>query len=166
MSINILELPSDVQKIMCDFLNIREINIFYSSSKSVIEMLKILSENNNFSVVSNIVLSNKLLDIYKLRNIKVRLVKTEFYELWYNKNGLKHRDNDLPAVIYSNGSKGWYINGLMHRENDLPAMIGNGEEYWYKNGKMHRDNDLPALIRENGTRLYFKYGIRYIPAIQ
>jgi hypothetical protein len=42
-------------------------------------------------------------------------------------------------------------------------MIGNGEEYWFKEGRLHRDNDLPALTRPNGTQLYFKYGVRYIP---
>lgn len=167
MSNNILELPSDVQKIMLDFLNISEINILYSSSKSVIEMLKILSEHNNFSVVSNVVLSDKLSEIYKYRNIKVRLVKTEIYEIWYNKYGLKHRDDDMPAVIYSNGNKGWYKNGKLDRKNDLPAMIGNnGEEYWFEDGLLHREDDLPAIIKPNGTRLYFKYGRRYLPMIQ
>jgi hypothetical protein len=163
MSNNILELPSDLQKIICDFLNLREINTLYCSSKSVIEMLKILGEHNNFTVVSKVILTTQLLDIFKLRNIKVRLVKTEKYELWYNKNGELHRDNDLPAIIYTNGSKGWYKNGNLHREDDLPAMIGNGEEYWFKEGRLHRDNDLPALTRPNGTQLYFKYGVRYIP---
>jgi hypothetical protein len=31
---------------------------------------------------------------------------------WKNKNGQLHRDNDQPAVIYSDGSKVWYKNGL------------------------------------------------------
>jgi hypothetical protein len=30
-------------------------------------------------------------------------------QYWY-KNGLPHRDNDLPAIIYSNGSQHWFKN--------------------------------------------------------
>jgi hypothetical protein len=31
-------------------------------------------------------------------------------QFWF-KNGERHRDNDLPAIIYSDGSKEWYNNG-------------------------------------------------------
>ena len=30
---------------------------------------------------------------------------------WRNEAGKFHRDNDLPAVIYADGSKAWYKNG-------------------------------------------------------
>lgn len=33
---------------------------------------------------------------------------------WYKK-GLLHRDNDEPAVIMADGSKGWFIKGKAHR---------------------------------------------------
>jgi hypothetical protein len=50
------------------------------------------------------------------------------------KNGKQHRDNDLPAVIYSSGSQFWFKNGKKHRDNDLPSIIyANGDQYWYKN---------------------------------
>ena len=40
-------------------------------------------------------------------------------------------------MIYADDSKFWYRNGLKHRDNDLPAVIyANGDKYWYKNGKM------------------------------
>jgi hypothetical protein len=73
-------------------------------------------------------------------------------------DGLIHRDNDLPAVIYLSGIQEWYQYGKLHRDNDLPAIIGvhlDIEEHihkeWYKNGNLHRDNDKPALIHTYGT---------------
>jgi hypothetical protein len=78
---------------------------------------------------------------------------------WYNKAGQLHRDNDLPAVIYADGSQIWYQNGKLHRDNDLPAVIwANGTQYWYKNDELHRDNDLPAIVFANGTQYWYQHG--------
>ena len=80
---------------------------------------------------------------------------------WW-KNGFKHRDNDLPALINSNGSQEWYKNGKLHRDNDLPAVIkSNGSQEWYKDGLRHRDNDLPSVIKITGTKLWYKNGKKY-----
>jgi hypothetical protein len=39
------------------------------------------------------------------------------------------------------------IFGVLHRDNDLPAKIwGDGSQCWYKNGQLHRDTDLPAIL--------------------
>jgi len=55
---------------------------------------------------------------------------------WY-KNGLSHRENDLPAIIYNTGTMAWFINGERHRGNNLPAVIYyNGTMSWYKDGKL------------------------------
>jgi len=62
---------------------------------------------------------------------------------WFNKAGELHRENDLPAIIFENGSKFWYKNGERHRENDLPAIIWNyGRKVWYKNGEFIRREHL------------------------
>ncbi len=42
--------------------------------------------------------------------IKLKLAYT--WSIWY-KNGEIHRDNDLPAIIYSDGYKVWYVNGRL-----------------------------------------------------
>ena len=104
-------------------------------------------------------------------------------QIWYQ-NGLKHRDNDLPAVIDSFGTQIWYQNGRYHRNNDQPAILWyNESKLWYQNGKLHRDNDLPAVvyldaefwyqhdnqhrangpavIRKNGTKEWWQNGCRY-----
>jgi len=58
---------------------------------------------------------------------------------WFNKDGERHRENDLPAVIYKNGYKAWWVNGKLHRENDLPAIIyEDGSKQWFKNGNYIR----------------------------
>ncbi len=50
-------------------------------------------------------------------------------------NGKRHREDDLPAVITSNGDKYWYINGNLHRDNGRPAVeMANGEKEWYISG--------------------------------
>jgi len=37
--------------------------------------------------------------------------------------------------VHSNGAKNWYKNGLQHRDNNLPAVERpNGEKSWYQNG--------------------------------
>ena len=77
---------------------------------------------------------------------------------WY-KEGLKHRDGDLPAVVWYSGRREWYKNGLLHRDGDLPAIVwSDGSQQWYKEGKIHRDGDLPAIVLSNGDQVWFKDG--------
>jgi len=53
---------------------------------------------------------------------------------WYNERHQLHRENDLPAVERSDGSKSWWINGKLHRENGLPAREYDGHKVWYLDG--------------------------------
>ena len=58
------------------------------------------------------------------------------YKRWYWE-GWKHRWNDLPAVILSDGSEFWYRDGFRHREGNKPAIMWiNGKEEYWENGKM------------------------------
>lgn len=74
---------------------------------------------------------------------------SEFCEI-YLKDGKLHRDeNDLPAFINLCSFEGlreeWWQNGVRHRDNDLPAVKSyENIEYWI-NGKRHRDKG-PAKI--------------------
>ena len=80
------------------------------------------------------------------------------YIVWYY-NGLMHRENDLPAVVYKSGTQYWYYNNSIHRENDLPAVIfANGDKYWYYKGHVHRENDLPAEIYNSGIKKWYYHG--------
>lgn len=79
-----------------------------------------------------------------------------------NWNWNKHRDGDLPAIEYKDGTKIWYKNGVKHRDGDLPAVIfPDGHQEWWVNGKLHRDNG-PAIIRTEGRIFYFKNGEEHI----
>ena len=81
----------------------------------------------------------------------------EYYEY-----GVLHRDNDLPAVIRADGHKEWRVNGKLNRGNDLPALIdADGNQYWYQDNKPMRKNGLPCIIRANGRCEYYTDGVWY-----
>jgi hypothetical protein len=68
--------------------------------------------------------------------LKYRIVRNESETIYYNSSGQKHRDDDLPAIIWADGAQEWYVNGRRHRDNGLPAFIDpDGTQYWYVNGK-------------------------------
>ena len=78
-------------------------------------------------------------------------------------NGKYHRDNDLPAIIFSDGRQDWYQHGNYHRDNDLPAIIcSNGTQEWYQNDQLHRDNDKLAIISSDGRQYWYKWSILQI----
>ena len=158
-------LATDVQKIIMEFLEPQEIKDIYETCKESKIMFDELTKNTNFIIYCKRIILNRELKWFELKNIKLKLLETykndEGYHYWY-KNGKYHRDNDLPAIIYPNGSQFWYQNGKYHRDNDLPAMIlKNGDQYWMKNGLQHRDNDLPAIISANGDQYWMKNGLQH-----
>lgn len=105
----------------------------------------------------------------ELESLLTGKLETANEQVWY-KNGLRHRDGDLPAAIGMNGIYYWFKNGKLHRENDLPAIIqADGLQEWYKDGKLHRENDLPAIIDTSGNREWYKDGNKHrdndLPAV-
>jgi len=156
-------LAIDVQKIIIEYLDPREIKELYETCKDAEIMFDELTKHTNFIVDCKKIISDKELKWYKANNIKLKLFE-EYKKIcgnqyWY-KNGDFHRDNDLPAAISSSGSQIWYKNGKIHRDNNLPAIIfsNDGTQIWYKNGEKHRDNDLPAEIWSNGDQVWYKNG--------
>ena len=155
-------LATDVQKIIMEFLEPQEIKNLYETCKDAKIMFEELTKHTNFIVDCKRILSDKEIQWFKLKNIRLKLLETykniNGYQVWL-KNGLSHRDNDLPAMIYPDGTQYWYKNGIKHRDNDLPASIySNGHQFWYKNGNLHRDNDLPAVIYGNGDQYWWVNG--------
>ena len=60
---------------------------------------------------------------------------------YYYKNDERHRDKDLPAVVWEDGYRVWYKNGLRHRDNGKASEIySDGRMFWYKNGKFIKSN--------------------------
>ena len=132
-------LATDVQKIILEFLEPKELKELYETCKDSKIMFKELTKHTNFIVDCKEIIANKEIKWFELKNIKLKLLETYVNingtQHWLQ-NGKRHRDHDLPAIIYANGTQYWYQNGLRHRDNDLPAIIyANGTQEWYKNGK-------------------------------
>jgi hypothetical protein len=78
---------------------------------------------------------------------------------WYNQEGQRHREDDLPAIEWKGGDKTYWIKGQLHRGGDLPAVEGsNGNKEYWVNGQLHRDGGLPAIECPNGTKEYWVNG--------
>lgn len=83
-----------------------------------------------------------------------------------------HREDDLPAVIYYDGTGSYWYNGMIHRDLDLPAITYSNKVEYYKYGKLHREDDAngnpqPAIIWNNGLGYYYyKNGNQFHPPDQ
>ena len=76
---------------------------------------------------------------------------------WYI-NGKLNRENDLPAIEYSNGDKAWYLDDKHHREGDKPAIEWvDGYKAWRFNDKRHRTTGA-AIEWANGTKEWWVNG--------
>ena len=77
--------------------------------------------------------SRKITEQY-LTVINMEYVKEYWGNTEYYKNGVLHRDRDLPAVISARGDLEYWKNGRRHRDNG-PAVIRKDRVCsWYKNG--------------------------------
>jgi hypothetical protein len=64
---------------------------------------------------------------------------------------------DGPAVIYSNGTKLWYLHGKLNSVNDQPSRITHEKKEWFHNDVLHRIGG-PAVVYRKNTRIewYFQ----------
>jgi len=85
---------------------------------------------------------------------------------YFDDDGKFHRDNDLPAIEWKNGTKEWYQHGERSRgpgavEGAPPAVIGaNGSKAWYYDGQQYDplsgelyDNDDTARWYDDNNKL-------------
>ena len=91
--------------------------------------------------------------------IKYDRLDKEKVQEWY-KNGVLHRDNDLPASIeinsFGNKTKKWYQHGTLNKifiYHDCYNYEEKISEQWFKNGELHRDEDLPAMTTYRGRQI-------------
>lgn len=70
-----------------------------------------------------------------INNIEHLVLVIEEESYFYFVNNLLHREDDLPAIIWGDGSKIWAVNGQIHRNKPLPSIIWSFEknEYYWKN---------------------------------
>ena len=155
------KLPEDI---LCDIAQHLDETSFvklFTCNKQLIGSLNYI-QKNKVQIIATKIVPEKGVEWFQNKNIIIKYLDDHFKfasrEIWCL-NGNKHRDNDLPAVIYHTGSKEWYKNGKLHRDNDLPAVIyGDGTQRWFQNGLLHRDNDLPAVICCSGMKKWGKNG--------
>lgn len=83
-------------------------------------------------------------------------------------NDKLHSIGDAPAIV-SHGEAFWYRDGILHRDNDLPAVVRDSVDLfdlsaefqyeWWFEGKRHRQNSsLPAAIGFFGSQVYYQHG--------
>ena len=77
----------------------------------------------------------------------------------YISYGKLHKLNG-PAIIFSSGTKKWYVNGKLHRLNGPAIEWISGRKEWYENGERHR-LDGPAIIKRNGHEQWWINGKRH-----
>jgi hypothetical protein len=97
----------------------------------------------------------------------VKISEQPYSSIKYKLNGMKHRDDDLPAVISFDEDylpekwriQEWYQMGKLHRDNDKPAVIDIYSERWYQHGKQHRDGNKPAYIFDDDDQEWWVDGV-------
>jgi hypothetical protein len=96
--------------------------------------------------------------VFKKRNVEyMETIITEDAE-FHLLNCDKHRDDDLPAEIWKDGTKFWFFKGQLHRNGDRPAVEwADGSKVWYSHGRIHRVNG-PAAMWADGTNVWYMFG--------
>lgn len=72
------------------------------------------------------------------KETSTKVVQADGTVCYVNAEGLFHRENDLPAKIFTNGDKYYMIDGKLHREIEPAVEHANGLCVYYLNGKFIR----------------------------
>ena len=79
---------------------------------------------------------------------------------------ITHLFDDEPALIYNDGTKFWFKNGKKHRDNNLPAVIRyNGDVEFYKNGKQYWFINGEEYCNRTEVKEKFKNKILVLPNV-
>jgi hypothetical protein len=66
----------------------------------------------------------------------------EYGNTFWEVDGELHREGDLPAIVWADGSKVWRVRGKRHRGGGLPAIVWTGAS---SVGSMAFDTPPPAM---------------------
>lgn len=83
----------------------------------------------------------------------------DYYRCEHYRNGIRHRDGNLPAVYDERGLSVYFVNGVLHREVGPAVTLQDGSMYWCINGKLHRPGDDPAFMRGDGMIKWYNNGV-------
>lgn len=107
-------------------------------------------------------MENESLTLQERLNVIMGIFSPGTPEKEYHKNGLLHRENDLPAVIFSDPKKHlhWFYKGKLHRDNNKPSVINGNFLHYHKNGILYKseikyDNKIINWILDNSFKLVF-----------
>lgn len=75
--------------------------------------------------------------MFKINGVKHK--RTEDYDgiIRYYVNGLLHREDGGPTIIFRVGSVYFHKNGIIHREDGPAVETYDGNREWWLNGKKH-----------------------------
>lgn len=131
-------IPHDVWvEIVLQFLDARDLQKLFGDKK-----WPMLPPNAAF--VARRILRKSELDWFAAHGIPVTLLATHGPSPFkgaveWRLNGKHHRDDDLPAMEWTNGAKAWFRHGLLHRDGDLPAIVNGNDMKWYQSGiRIHK----------------------------
>ena len=120
---------------------------------SIPELLTFMQTCRKFSQIGQVILNQRHHILESQPSTETRF--SDEARIWMDTNHMIHRDYDLPAVIFPDGSKEWYQHGLRHRNHDRPAIMrSNGDCTWYLFDQIHRNQDRPAMILEKKQKWY------------
>lgn len=78
-----------------------------------------------------------------------KVVVNVYGTFWYNEKGQYHREGDLPACEWSDGSEYYYINDTLHREGGKPAIMrANAHNSWFINGQEVTEKQAKGLSKK------------------
>ena len=168
------QLMEDVQLVIFSYLLPKEIYTLYHACDYFKTIIDELIKHPGFQIQDcKSIVEDEVVLWFQEMNIYLKLMETakniNDTKIWLT-NGKLHRDNDLPAILWSDGTCSWYQNGETHRDNDKPAFINPwGDQHWYQNGLRHRENDLPASVYVNGLTIWYFNGQKHrennLPAV-
>lgn len=97
-----------------------------------------------------------------MKNLKTGVYKDFQGNKYYYQNGMLHRENDLPAIEWSDGSKSWYYNNLKHRINGFAIDWKDGrQEYWFE-GIQYTEKEFNLMIlNQKQSRIMKELGLNY-----
>jgi hypothetical protein len=96
---------------------------------------------------------SKIIDHYTMINVQSAYIAYRFC-------GMLHNVNDQPA-LWRVHCKEWFQYGYAHRDDDKPAVeYTNGRREWFRWNERHRING-PAVITADGSVEYWIDGRRY-----
>lgn len=113
---------------------------------------------------------NKCKNILETKSVQHRddelpILRGDGTQEWY-KDGVLHRDGGMPAVVRPGYNVLYFMYGYPYRDNDLPTIVyDDGTEIWHNSYGFYR-GDGPAIICKNGSLEWWKDGYTYTPEMK